>query len=536
MRRRGESRYTSYIVKSKVVNMIILASAALAIGCAGPTSSPSKIETVFTVDTTSRKPISKYIYGANTNEWDKMGVPFTLARQGGNRMTAYNWETNASNAGNDWHHQNDGYLGKTDEPGWTARTFMEAAQNHGAAVILTVPTEGYVAADKKEDGDVNQTPDYLNVRFLKSYAKKPGGNLVYPPDTKDKAVYQDEFVHWIEKVKSPKTPVWFMLDNEPDIWHDTHARIMTHKVTYAEIIANNIDFGRAIKAVAPKSLVFGPANYGWEGFRHFQGAPDNGGRDFLDVYLDAMKGAEKDYGRRILDVLDVHWYPEAQGGGVRITTNDDKPGTADARIQASRSLWDPSYVEASWITQTLGQKPIALLPGLMRQIETHYPGTKLSISEYNYGGAKVISGAIAEADVLGCFGRYGVFAACNWGVGPNDTAQMTGFKSFIDFDGKGSRFGDLGLSVAGESPASNSVYAALDSQNPHRLTIVAINKTKEPMSMRFSLKGFSATSVKAYAVTSDSLAAPKLTDASVGGGSVSVQGAPESVTTLEITG
>jgi hypothetical protein len=40
----------------------------------------------------------------------------TLSRSGGNRMTAYNWETNASNAGSDYYNENDSFLGGGNTP------------------------------------------------------------------------------------------------------------------------------------------------------------------------------------------------------------------------------------------------------------------------------------------------------------------------------------------------------------------------------------------------------------------------------------
>jgi hypothetical protein len=505
-------------------NMQLLIFSLLTLGC-----NHKQAETVV-VDVNRQTPISPYIYGANSPDWAHMSVPFTLARQGGNRMTAYNWETNASNAGSDYHNQNDGYMGSSDESGWTVRTFLEATQSHGAAAILTVPTAGYVSADKKGDGDVINTPNYLETRFLKSLARKPG-KFVYPPDVTDRAVYQDEFVVWIEKIKSSNTPVWFMLDNEPDLWGSTHSRIWLKNPTYAQIIANNIEFAKAIKDVAPKALIFGPANYGWAGFHSFQGAPDAQGRDFLDTYLSALSAAGQD--RRLLDVLDVHWYPEAKGDNVRVTENSDSPGVSAARIQAPRSLWDPTYVENSWIEQATNNKPIALIPTIQNQIAEHYPGTKFSISEYNYGGNKSISGAIAQADVLGIFGRYGLFAACNWGISPNDTAEIAGFNSFLNFDGKGAKFGDLGLAVRGETPAETSVYAALDSHNQHRLTVVAINKTNLARPMRILLKGFSPVSANGYTVSASSLTEPTPLQVSQQGNSEIIVAPPFSVTTIE---
>lgn len=486
------------------------------------------------IDTTSSTPISPYIYGANFPDWKNIDVKFPLARMGGNRTSAYNWETNASNAGNDWHHQNDDHMGNTEESGLAPRSFMDDAQRNGAAVILTVPTIGYVAADKNGDGDVNKTPNYLETRFHKSYPAKPGGKYTYPPDKTDRAVYQDEFVAWIDKVRSPKTPLWFSLDNEPDIWHSTHARITLTKPGYADIIANNTAYAAAIKKVAPKALTFGPANYGWQGFRRFQDAPDANNRDFLDVYLAAMKEAERKSGRRLLDVLDIHWYPEARGGGARIVEFGAKynPATAEARIQAPRSLWDPTYVEDSWIADSLGKKPIVLLPGVQAQIAKHYPGTKLAITEYNYGGGSDASGLLAQADVLGCFGRYGIFAACNWGIGKDDVAQIAGFRAFLNYDGKGNRFGDKSLKVKGGDPAKVSVYAALDSKNKNRLTIVVINKTSTKQDYDIDTKGFTSRHVRAYTVSmknSGGGAAPNWKD-----GILRTECQPHSVTTIEL--
>ncbi len=486
-----------------------------------------------TIDITQQKPISPYIYGANNMQWGKMGSGYPLVRQGGNRMTAYNWETNASNAGSDYQHQNDSFLSASNEPGLVPASYMKAAQENEAAVLLTIPTIGYVAADKNGGGDVNKTSNYLSVRFNKSYAHKPGGKFAYPPDLNDKAVYQDELVAYLEKTKSAKTPVWYSLDNEPDIWSGTHARIHPSKLTYAEIIANNTEYASAIKAVAPKTMIFGPANYGWQGFRALQDAPDRNNRDFLDTYLAAMKSAESSAGKRLLDVLDIHWYPEARGGGVRITDKDANSDTAAARIQAPRSLWDTTYVESSWIADSLGKKPITLLPRVLGQIDAHYPGTKLAITEYNYGGDKAGSGLVAQADALGIFGRYGLFAACNWGISPGSPAQISGFEAFLNFDGRGSQFGDLGVRVAGEVASENSVYASMSSKNKKRMTIVMVNKMTTDQKFFLSMPS-TAKLVRAY--LSDPLApgSPKSIEAFASGTNLSIKLPATSVVTAEV--
>lgn len=452
---------------------------------------------VYTVDETKRQPISPYVYGHNHPDWTRPG--WTLARVGGNRLTAYNWETNASNAGSDWQHQNDNLMG-TDVPGEAVLKAVVAARERGAACVVTIPLIGRVAADKKGGGDVNKTPDYLNTRFFPSLPRKPGP-FADAPDLADGKVYQDEFVAWLEKRRAGAV-VFYALDNEPDLWPHTHARIHPAKVRYDEICRLNVEYAEAVKRVAPQALVFGFVSYGWHGFTTLQDAPDRAGRDFLDVYLAAMAAAEKAAGKRLIDVLDVHFYPEARGGGKRVMEDDPAPETAAARIQSPRSLWDPAYKESSWIPG-----PIRLLPRLREKLQKQYPGTKLAITEYYYGGGGDVSGALAQADVLGIYGREGLFAAALWHLGKTDDRFIhAAFAMFRNFDGQGGAFGDQGLDVAGGDPSKASLYASVDAKG--RKVYVAINKTTAPLKIRIGAGRASAwrlTSAEARPVAAGEL-------------------------------
>jgi len=435
----------------------------------------------FTIDSTApRQPISPFVYGTNDSDWAGRSRGLRLGRLGGNRWTAYNWETNASNAGADFRHQNDDFLGGGNVPGEAVRPHVARALAAGASVIVTVPIAGYVSADKAGGGDVNQTPSFLETRFHESRPAK-GRGFSYPPDTGDRSVYQDEFVAWLESVsdarRDPSRTIFYSLDNEPDLWIATHPRIRpTGPATYAELVERSTAFAGAVKAVAPAALVFGPVSYGWAGFANLQDAPDNRGRDFLDFYLDSMREAEGRSGRRLLDVLDLHWYPEARGGGVRITEPSAAADVAAARVQAPRSLWDPSYVETSWISQAAGVGAIRLLPRMREKISAHYPGTRVAITEYNYGGGEHVSGAIAQADVLGVFGREQVFAATFWDLGTGSRFIDAAFAAYCNYDGALGRFGDTGIAAATSNHETSSVYASVDAGRDDRMVIVAINK------------------------------------------------------------
>lgn len=445
-------------------------------------------------------PISPYIYGINGPSIGPYTAP-PFRRSGGNRMTAYNWTTNDSNAGADWHYQNDSLLSKTTTPGDAVAELLAEAHKGTAGVVITIPIVGYVSADRRGDGDVRclngdaGKPDhnYLHTRFKPSLPSK-GKPFTTNAATLQAApsVYQDEFINWVNVTYAhPKAPIWYCLDNEPDLWNNTHAEIHPAAVTYAELLDKSIAYATAIKNVAPKTKVFGPVSYGWAGYTSLQHASDSGKNgDFLTYYIDRIAAAGKKSGKRLVDVLDLHWYTEAQGGGARVSIPDaGRTGKAltdlqNARMQSPRSLWDPTYTESSWISQWETKGPIQLLPleqaKLRDAAKTYGPEfaiKDIAFTEYNYGGGDDISGAIAQADVLGIFGKYGVLAANEWGLTADESFIGAGFRMFRNFDGSDANFGDISLPATTTDVANTSIYASTDSAGPGRLVLVLINKT-----------------------------------------------------------
>lgn len=119
-----------------------------------------------------------------------------------------------------------------------------------------------------------------------------------------------------------------------------------------------------------------------------------------------------------------------------------------------------------------------MLPRVQRDIDDFNPGTKIAITEYNYGGNDHISGAIAQADTLGIFGREGVFAANIWGGGIYTSAA---FDMYLNYDGAGGAFGDTSIDTDTSNISQSAVYASLDSNDPNRMIVVAINRTANPV-------------------------------------------------------
>jgi hypothetical protein len=124
-------------------------------------------------------------------------------------------------------------------------------------------------------------------------------------------------------------------------------------------------------------------------------------------------------------------------------------------------------------------EPIKLLPRLQSKIDAEFPGTKISITEYENGGDNHIAGTIAEADNLGIFGSQGVFAATMWPLGTCPYI-LAGFRAFRGFDGATASFGDTSLEATSSNVQNVSVYASSDSTKAGRIVFVAINRSTSP--------------------------------------------------------
>ncbi len=430
-------------------------------------------------------PITPLAYGVNEGGIDAC----PLRRHGGNRFTGFNWETSASNAGSDWHHQSDHYLASEQPlrgPGLLLAQRVAADRARGARSLVTVQLAGYVSADAA--GPVTEAERAPGIRWqrvvLEASEPRPGG-----PDLADGVVYLDEQVRDLVArfgLAEDGGVLAYALDNEPALWPITHPRLHADAPTYAELVEKGVAAARLITATDPGAQVFGPVLYGWAAFHDLQGASDAKRHShrhptFIDHYLARMREASDEAGRRLLHRLDLHWYPEAMGDE-RIVGGDISPGTSRARVQAPRSLWDASYRERSWISDVLGE-PIALLPRLKRSIDAHYPGTGIAVTEYNFGAAQHISGGLAQADALGLFGRFGV-AACWWDLGGGTEYVQAAFKLFLDYDGLGGRFGDLSVHSLSEDVEAVSLHAASfgmaeGAAEKQVLTVLALHKDFE---------------------------------------------------------
>jgi hypothetical protein len=191
----------------------------------------------------------------------------------------------------------------------------------------------------------------------------------------------------------------------------------------------------------------------------------HGGQDFSPWFLSQLQQKSQTAGKRLIDYFTLHCYP--QGGEALnevITT-----ATQALRNRSTRSLWDTNYVDESWINSK-----VMLIPR-MKNWATNYPGTKIGITEYNWGADNFMNGATAQADILGIFGRESLDLATRWTAPSTGTPVYNAFKLYRNYDGNKSTFGNVNARCTVPNPDELSAFSAVRT-NDGALTIMVINK------------------------------------------------------------
>lgn len=423
-------------------------------------------------------PISPLIYGIAAGV---LSSGETAHRVGGNAMTRLNWDLgNTWNTGNDWFFENV----KSDDAGLTA--WLSQAKDHGLQMALTVPTIGWVAKDAVSSGfprgKLGPQRKYDEHRAEAGDGFSVDGKPLppLPPTQTSEPAPPERIQRWVEEVRQrdqrsgERSVRVYMLDNEPDLWHVTHRDVHPEPLSYDELLDRTLRYGAAVRKADPEALIAGPASWGWPGY--FFSAKDSvsgtrlqpdrrahGGQPLVAWYLQQLAEHERSTGERILDVLDLHYYPQADG----VYSAKADPETAARRVRSTRSLWDPSYVDESWI-----KEPVRLLPRMKEWVDRNYPGRKLALGEWSFGGEQDQSGALATAEALGRFGQHGLFAAFYWNKPEQSSATYWAFRAYRNYDGDGARF--LDLSVKAASTKEVSVFASRD-ESGSRLVLVLLN-------------------------------------------------------------
>ena len=509
----------------------------------------------------NQHPISPLIYGvhfADTATLLDLGA--TLNRYGGNSSGRYNWLQNVDNRGRDWYFESIPYPDHT--PGELGDTFISTTKAGGAEPFLTMPMVGWVA---KTNANFDTLCSFSVAKYGAQVDNEgdcgngcvPGAD-VYPcyagtPITSnekdDASVPADSAFQqgWMQHVFDTWGPAsggglrYWGLDNEPSIWWSAYWDVRADGAGMDEITAKMIDYGGRIRTVDAGAQVLAPEEWGWDGYRYsgmdqqliWQGAcggpdcPDrlaHGGMDYVPYLLTKMKEHEDTTGQKVLDMLTLHFYP--QGGEF----GDDVSAPMQLlRNRSTRGLWDPNYVNESWINDI-----VQLIPRMKGWVGAYYPGLPVGLTEYNWGAELHINGATTQADVLGILGREAADMATRWVVPPAGSPVYNAFKMYRNYDGAGSAFGETSVAASGPDPDEVAVFAATRSSDG-ALTIMAISKVLSGSTpATINLANFTAgPAAQAWRLTASNVITP-LADVPVVGNSLSLSLPFQSITLLVV--
>jgi hypothetical protein len=166
-------------------------------------------------------------------------------------------------------------------------------------------------------------------------------------------------------------------------------------------------------------------------------------------------------------------------------------------------------------------------------VTQHYPGTRLAITEYNFGGLEHINGALAQAEVLGIFGREGLDFATLWSPPEATQPGAFAFRMYRNYDGNGGAFGETSVRAQSDDQARLAVYAATRADGA--LTIMIINKTGAPLTSPLTISSFNGATAQVYRYAdSDWTRITREADATISGGAVSLTYPANSITLLVV--
>ncbi len=494
----------------------------------------------------TRRAIDPMIYGVNFgSNAQHQDLRYPTRRWGGNRTSRYNWQFDVDNTANDYFFQNiaasDSGVLPNDS---SANRFVVSTKASGGEPMLTIPTIGWVAKDSRtklwsfsQAAYGAQTLD--ECRF---YAPNPpfwctadsgnglcvggafcqGGKIVGNNvlDT-SKAAPPSYAGDWVTHLRArhgtaATTGVrLFSLDNEPMLWDSTHRDVHPAPATYDEVWQRGRDRALAIKAIEPDAKVFGPVTWGWCDFWTsaadaalpngcFDG-PDraaHGGIPFVEWYLQRICAEPGPGGVRLVDYLDLHYYPQyVNGQNVGLAGLDNNPVAGEQadmqarRMRSLKEMYDPNWVSESWMGETAYPIP-NFLPRARAAIDARCPGVKLALTEYKWGPDNGITGALAQAELLAIFGREGVDYAARWVAPDVGTLSEHAFRMYLDFDGANSRV--VGDSIPASSSVSDAVGAYAVDQTAGKLFVLVFNRDTAARTINLTVTGANAVSYSAY--------------------------------------
>ncbi len=434
-----------------------------------------------------RMPVSPYIFGRNNNLSDNPADPTSAANitlykeaglrfareNGGNNSTKYNWRRKLSSHP-DWY--NNVY-----DHSWDYASQDIQGRMPGLQVMWAFQLIGKAAASKS-----NNFNDwaYNGSNWWSGVGQNLAGGGQVNPAGGSQALVNGNPDLYLENWTADSTTgilkrwfwpgglgfnknqfIYWSMDNEPEIWNGTHDDVMPSLLSASAFMDSYFAVAKQAREKFPQIKLTGPvpANE-WQWYRWGDQSLTIDGKYYcwLEYFIKRVADEQKKTGIRLLDVLDIHWYPS-------------ESSNADL-LQLHRVFYDETYVypgangvktvNGGWDTSQNKEYIFKRINDwlLLHFGENH--GITLALTENDISSSNPNIVSVVYASMLGTFADNGVeiFTPWSWKTGMWETLHL--FSRYT----KGTR-----VKTTSDNDATVSGYSTVNSNNDS-MTVILVNR------------------------------------------------------------
>ena len=454
-------------------------------------------DATITVDATQNcRKVSPYLYGKNesldkTPQFYKdAGVHFVRVG-GGNNMSAYNWRKKMT-VHPDWY--NNVYI--EDWDAYAMRISNDLPNIQGMFALQLLGRAASNTSNNFNDWAYNKSKWWSGVmqNLAGGGTANPVGGSIASKDG-DIKLYSQEWPadsavailnHWFGAngldLNSSQFSYWSM-DNEPEIWNGTHDWAMPTLLSASSFMDRYISLAKKARAIFPGIKIAGPVTANeWQWYKWGSESLMIDGKyySWLEYFIKRCADEEKLSGVRVLDVVDIHSYPEVKNGDM------------DA-LQLHRLYFDTTYdypsangvrtINGGWETSIKKEYILKRVNDWIDKYFGNNSGITYGISEWSpsttEGNASATS--VAYASHLGIFANNGVeyFSPWTWQTGMWETLHL--FSRYAKDH-----------SVKSVSTLENTVSAyATISGHADSMTVIVVNRDMiSPRKVKININNF----------------------------------------------
>jgi Glycoside hydrolase family 44/Secretion system C-terminal sorting domain len=404
-------------------------------------------QVTITIDPTKEvKAISPYIYGRNNSlPKESFATALTAAQKvqlkesgvrmlregGGNNATKYNWRKRLSSHP-DWY--NNVYGNDWDMS-------VKALRDELPANVQGLWSFQLIGKAAKTDAQNFKDWDYNRSQWWEGTAQNlAGGGQLKTTGSKalrdgNPDLYLENWPadsttgildHWFNTLNIPKNRIeYWNMDNEPEIWHGTHDDIVASTLKAEDFMQSYFSVAKKARAKFPAIKLVGPVTANeWQWFNWMNRITGADGKYYpwLEFFIKRCAEEQKATGVRLLDVLDIHFYPNETA--------------AEQVVQLHNVFFNRNYVYsgangvknigASWDNSQNKEYIFARINDWLNLYFGQNHGIKLGLTELGINNNTPSVLATTYASILGEFmkNEVEIFTPWDWKTGMWETLHL----------------------------------------------------------------------------------------------------------------